>query len=242
MEARSRLRLKARVKALFRFLGILALIALVYINWPLPDARSATGYSRLDAALPRYQYSERHELSICAPPERIWDAILTVTPAEIRFFEILTRLRALRFSGGPDPRANRPILDVAQQGGFVLLAEDLHREIVLGVAGRFWQFQPDRIPLTPRDLESFANLPVPGAAKAAINFQIIPDAGACPLLITETRIFAEQDALRQFATYWRVIVPGSALLRISWLDAVSRRALRPPKSSPSESPAPLTGN
>ena len=71
-------------------------------------------------------------------------------------------------------------------------------------------FEPDRIPLTPRDLESFANLPVPGAAKAAINFQIIADAGACPLVVTETRIFAEQDALRQFATYWRVIVPGSA--------------------------------
>jgi hypothetical protein len=242
MEARGRILIKARIKSALRIVGVLALVALVYINWPVPDLQSAPGYSRLDAALPRYQYSERHELRICAPPERIWDAILAVTPAEIRLFELLTRLRALRFNADPDPRANRPVLDVAQHAGFVLLNEDFHREIVLGVAGRFWQFEPDRIRLTPRDLESFANLPVPGAAKAAINFQIISDAGACPLLVTETRIFAEQDSLRQFATYWRVIVPGSGLLRRMWLDAIARRALAPPISSPSVSPALSTGS
>ncbi len=47
-------------------------------------------------------------------------------------------------------------------------------------------------------------------------------------LTTETRVFAtDSRARRRFAVYWRVIYPGSALIRRSWLDAIKRRAENP---------------
>jgi hypothetical protein len=43
---------------------------------------------------------------------------------------------------------------------------------------------------------------------------------------TETRVFATSPAARRrFAAYWRVIYPGSAIIRRSWLRAIRHRAL-----------------
>jgi hypothetical protein len=50
---------------------------------------------------------------------------------------------------------------------------------------------------------------------------------------TETRILATDDgARRRFGAYWRVIYPGSALIRIGWLDAIRRRAETPGAGGP----------
>jgi hypothetical protein len=44
-------------------------------------------------------------------------------------------------------------------------------------------------------------------------------------LRTETRVFAtDASARRRFAVYWRLIYPGSSLIRHMWLDAIRRRA------------------
>ena len=44
-------------------------------------------------------------------------------------------------------------------------------------------------------------------------------------LTTETRIFATDDvALGRFTAYWRIIFPGSAILRMTWLRAIKARA------------------
>jgi len=42
---------------------------------------------------------------------------------------------------------------------------------------------------------------------------------------TETRVYAtDASSRRRFATYWRLIYPGSALIRRMWLRAVKHRA------------------
>jgi len=87
------------------------------------------------------------------------------------------------------------------------------------MAPRGWR--PKRRP-TPED---FKALREPGFAIAAMNF-LVEDAGsgAC-IVTTETRIYAtDASARRRFARYWRVIYPGSALIRRMWLRAVKRRA------------------
>jgi hypothetical protein len=44
-------------------------------------------------------------------------------------------------------------------------------------------------------------------------------------LTTETRIYAtDTSARKKFAAYWRVIYPGSALIRVMWLRAIRGRA------------------
>lgn len=69
--------------------------------------------------------------------------------------------------------------------------------------------------------------PPPGYAVAGMNFLVTPDGPNGSVVSTETRVFANGSATRrQFATYWRVIYPGSALIRRMWLRAVRDRALR----------------
>ena len=60
---------------------------------------------------------------------------------------------------------------------------------------------------------------------AAMNFQIAPSGDGSSDLTTETRVFAvDAQATRAFAAYWRMIYPGSALIRIMWLRAIRLRA------------------
>ncbi len=71
--------------------------------------------------------------------------------------------------------------------------------------------------------------PVPaGQVLAAMNFVVAPDGSGGSLLSTETRVCAgDEGARRRFKLYWRMIYPGSALIRRMWLDAIRRRATAP---------------
>ena len=63
---------------------------------------------------------------------------------------------------------------------------------------------------------------------AVINFLVEPDGDGSADVSTETRVHApDAAAARLFAAYWRVIYPGSALIRRMWLAAVKRRAEQP---------------
>lgn len=92
---------------------------------------------------------------------------------------------------------------------------------------QFSEFHRARIE-APRDRAypvGFRALRGPGFALATMNFRI-EDAGpgACTVT-TETRVYAtDAPTRRRFAGYWRVIYPGSALIRGMWLGAIKRRA------------------
>jgi hypothetical protein len=65
----------------------------------------------------------------------------------------------------------------------------------------------------------------PGFALATMNFAVRPDGPGASLVSTETRVFANSPAARRrFAAYWRVIYPGSALIRRMWLRAIAVEA------------------
>jgi len=190
-------RMRRRAAALFAIGVALVLIAFA---WPAREERVTAMASKLDEIMPRWQFVERHEIRIAAPPERIYAAIRDVTAGDIRFFQLLTSIRC----GGRcrekesilHTPAAKPILDVALRSGFRMLADDAPRELVIGTR------------VAPRTL-------------AVMNFHV--DAGG--LVTTETRVFAETDAARRkFAIYWRFIRPGSGIIRRSWLEAIKHRA------------------
>src|SRR5262249_59546400 len=67
--------------------------------------------------------------------------------------------------------------------------------------------------------------PPPGFAVGTMNFLVTSDGPNASIVSTETRVSAGSDeARRRFAAYWRVIYPGSALIRRMWLRAIERRA------------------
>ena len=185
----------------FLLLAALALIVLA-LAWPPSIARTTINASHLDGVMPRWQFNERHAIHVDAPPARVYAAIRAVTADDIRFFRTLTAIRRL---GRPLPpgilNANRePILDLATRTSFRWLANDPPRELVVGT----------RI---ARD------------TTATMNFLVTPDARGGSNLSTETRVYAATaSAARAFAVYWRIIRPGSDIIRRSWLRAIKRRA------------------
>jgi hypothetical protein len=213
-----------RTAGLWLSAGVGALVAGALL--PAPLRRVSDRRWLLDDFVPEYHFSEHHEVRIHAPPDRVFAAVRTVTAREIRFFRLLTWIRAPRLRSAREsilaPSPDRPILDVALGSGFCRLAEEPGREIVIGTllgAGRASGCEPS----------GFAAFDRPGISKAVMNFRIEEDGPSECRLITETRVFSTDDsARRRFAIYWRVIYPGSSLIRRMWLDAVRRRAERPP--------------
>jgi len=177
-------------------------IALVVIAlfWPASEVRVTKVASIFDELMPRWQFVERHEIRISAPPERIYAAIHDVTADEIRFFQLLTSIRCMGRCREEESilhaPADRPILDVALGSGFEMFADDPPRELIIGSR------------VGPRTL-------------ALMNFRVHGDG----LVTTETRVYAGTDAARRkFAIYWRFIRPGSGIIRRSWLEAIKTRA------------------
>jgi hypothetical protein len=172
---------------------------LIAIFWPAHEQHVTRIASHLDEIMPRWQFDEHHEIQINAAPERIYAAIRDVTPREIRLYQTLTTIRCLGRCKGESilnaPDA-KPILEVATSSGFRVLADDAPRELVIGTR------------VAPRTV-------------AVMNFLVGNDGH----VTTETRVFAQTESrVRKFAVYWRLIRPGSGIIRRSWLEAIKRRA------------------
>jgi hypothetical protein len=177
---------------------------------------------RIDAFLPGYDYNEVHATDVEASPARVMRAIHEVSPREIRLFRVLMMLRGFGLRDGDRAAAARPLLDGALRRGFLMLAED-DRELVMGVAGRFWKPSGETIRLaSPREFLDFDR---PGCARAAVDFRLEGGAAGPTRVTTETRILGTDAAgRRRFGLYWRVIHPGSAFMRRMWLAAIKKRA------------------
>ncbi len=220
-----RLHLTSRSQALV-IVGIGALLVGAGLKIPARESRVTKVETHLDEFVPVWQFRERHTIRVAAPPARVFEAIRSVRANEIALFKTLTWIR--RGGRGTSESIlnagdSTPVLDVATRNGFVYLADDAPREIVVGT---IVIAPPEGRPaLTP---QTFRTRLAPGFALAAMNFLVTPDGPSSSVVSTETRVFANSTgARRQFAGYWRMIYPGSALIRRMWLRAVERRATDP---------------
>jgi hypothetical protein len=166
--------------------------------------------------------STRDTSSVSLPPEKVFTAIRAVRANEILFFRTLI---AIRRCGQPGPESilnapeEMPLLDVATQTTFVVLADEPPRELVVGTVSYKVRASGK---LTP---EVFRRTLPRGVALATMNFLVTPDERGGSIVSTETRVYAnDPSALRRFAAYWRVIHPGSDMIRRMWLRAIKRRA------------------
>jgi Protein of unknown function (DUF2867) len=182
----------------------------------------------LDEFMPEFDFNEVHSTLVAASPERALAAAREVTARELPLMRALMGLRTLparvlgvvRRREDPPKVAGGPVIGGMIRNGFVVLA-DREDELVVGVAGRFWALNSG---IAHVGAEEFDGFDTPGHAKAVMDFHAERTPGGC-LLSTETRIKAtDQAARRSFGRYWRVVHPGSALIRRGWLRAVKRRA------------------
>jgi hypothetical protein len=219
------LRIHDRVQGL----AVLALgLIVITIGTLLPatEKRIVSPRTQLDQFVPVYQFSEFHSKRVAAPREQVYRVLKSVTADDILFFRTLTSIRRLGRAAPEsilNPPAHEPLLDLATRTSFILLSEEPNREIVLGslvAVPAGWRPSGEKTP------ERFqALLRQPGFAVAAMNFRMEDDGPGATLVTTETRVYATDAATRRrFAGYWRVIYPGSSLIRTMWLRAVARNA------------------
>ncbi len=200
-------------------------LALAALVWPAGVTRSARPQQRLDRFMAEYQFVEVHEARVRAPMEAVVKAVREVSLADMPVAVWLMRIRAAaggRFrTSAPDPR---PLLDLMVQPGSGFLALDLEdpAELVYGMVG--FVHRPKPAVTTP---EQFAAFTSPDGVRVAFNLRVVPEADGVVRVSTETRCLANGDeARRTFARYWRIIYPGSAIIRGVWLDAIIARAKR----------------
>jgi hypothetical protein len=187
--------------------AIAAGLTSIVAGFTLPPIASRAGRiaSKLDEVMPEWEFDEVHSMHVDAPPHAVFDAVRNVRANEIAFFHTLTWIRR----GGRElpesilnARDDDPLLDVATRTGFEWRALDPPRELVLGTSL------------------------IPGRAYGAVNFVVTAE-GSGSRVTTETRVHAKDaTARRRFGAYWRIIYPGSALIRRMWLRAVRERAMR----------------
>jgi hypothetical protein len=204
-------------------------VLLVGANLPASERRVESQTTHLDEFIPAYQFRESHSIHINAPPQKVFQAIQEVSADEISLFQALTWLRRGGRSGQEgilNAPSGKPLLAVALRTGFMKLAEEPDREIVVGTLVVAPKGTPRKKDPTPED---FKALHEPGFALAAMNFRLEEAAHGETVLTTETRAYAtDASAEKKFAAYWRVIYPGSALIRVMWLRAIRNRAEKMP--------------
>lgn len=195
--------------------------------WPAGSFTTVSPATRLDAIMPAYNFHERHEIAIQAPPERVRQALGQVSFADIGVVRTLGTIRGIAMG---HVRAARPAQPASPAVPIVEMIESRHtdffplddtpREFVFGLAGQPWNNVGVR--LTP---EEFRNWAPPHSVKVAANF-LIEDAGnGRSRLITETRVAASDASARnRMARYWALIYPGSGMIRRSLLYAIRERA------------------
>ena len=219
----------------FRFMGIRkravgllvlaggAVLSLAALFWPAGIIHVAQSRTRLDEIMPEYQFSETHSARIHAPRDRVFEAVRQSTFGDMKSLASLLKVRAavLRLPSNESAfLANMRILEAFGASGYVSGATD--NEILMAGGANLIK----KGPLRPRTLQEFADDREPGVIKIGYNFKVVEAGDGWSTITAETRMAAPGQYSRGAARYWRLIVPGSGLLRRQWLDGIKHRAER----------------
>lgn len=217
----------------FRFLGIRkraigalvlvggVVLALTALLWPAPTIRVAQPKTLLDDIMPEYQFFERHSARIHARSELVMQAIRQSTFGDMKSLMTLLKIRgaALRIHDSGDFLQDKRVLDAFSESGYLSGGSE-HEIVMFGV----WNARANRRPEV-RTSQEFAAYREQGAVKMAYDFNVEDTGGGWSTISTETRVLALDKLTRRgMGRYWRLIVPGSGLLRRQWLEGIKKRA------------------
>ena len=159
---------------------------------------------------------------MAAPHDRVWQAVLAADLAASPISKGLLFIRG--YGRRAFKRGSGTFPERLVRFGFTRIAEVPGREIVFGLAGRFWRPAGDLRPLA--DMAAFQEFAEDGCVKAAWNLRVESAGENASDFETETRIqYFGTAAKRKFRAYWTLVGPFSGLLRRALLRDVARRAV-----------------
>jgi len=166
----------------------------------------------IDDFLPEYDFVETHSIAIDADAASVFKAANEVDFSDSFIVRWLLRLRGM--SGEAVSLRN------LEYSKFKILGEVVNKEVLIGLAGRFWTPGGD---MQKVDATNFREFEKPGYAKAVWNFSL-DDTSNETRLTTETRIKClDNGSRRSFGFYWTFIQPFSGLIRMEMLKTIKRK-------------------
>jgi hypothetical protein len=167
----------------------------------------------IDDFMPSYDFIETHDIKIRATAENVFRALDEVDLCESAIVRWLFRLRGI-------PTENMTLREL-RKIRFETLGENKNRELLLGLAGRFWTLTGN---LQKINSKNFLEFNEKGFAKAAWNFWL-DEAQGETRLTTETRIkCTDAESRKSFGFYWTFIQPFSGLIRKEMLKLIKQKA------------------
>lgn len=167
----------------------------------------------IDEFLPIYDFNEVHGINIRAKANDVFRAVKETNFCESPIICLLFRLRGL-------PSENVTLSELRKMR-FETLGELTNKEILLGLAGKFWKITGD---LQKVDAENFRAFNEKGFAKAVWDFSLNEHNGETHLT-TETRIkCTDAESRRSFGFYWTFIRPFSGVIRQEILKRIKKNA------------------
>ncbi len=180
--------------------------------------------SLIDYYAPRFQYRETHRIHIYAPEAKIMNAILTHQAINDPLVRNMLSLRTL-----PSRLWQKISLGTAETSSFgidsfTVLGQDHHKELALGLIGRFWR--PGFGLIRPGTAAAFHAFEQKGVAKLVMSYRLecVDPVKQEICLTTQTRIFCP-DLGSQFwcGFYWLSIRLGSGIIRRRLLRNIKRQ-------------------
>ena len=179
-----------------------------------PDSVSSGGV--FDRFMPRYHFSERHQIYVDAPQHVAFNAVAATDITDSAIARILLALWRFPTRLLLRESLNRPI----SVRDLLVLSHDSPTSLVRGiVVGRISRSQAREI--TPQEFPLFDKA---DCFKSILGFHVTPQ-GDGALVQTETRAWCTSGlALMVFAPYWAVVRLPSGLIRRRLLAHIKRKS------------------
>lgn len=197
-------------------------LSLSAVCWPIKVYKSA-GKQKIDSIMPYYSFNEYHEVIIQASPEKVKAVLKTMKVRDIPIVDLLMRIRGLP----ADKEEKEKLTQINQNEGtfrtpdFNYFEVDSTELIALLLVKTSAKTDTPKI----KSIQQFLDFDKTGYIKVALNFRIIPLGDGRTLVTTETRNHGLAPNDRNiFGRYWKVIYPGSAIIRRLWLDTLAKKA------------------
>lgn len=210
-----------RIIALVVLIGGLLTLSAALL-WPVQLTKAQTGQV-IDQLAPEYAFNEYHERIINATPETIKEAFRITGVGDIPVVHLLMKIRGIaeekdRSGEVSKTEAETGILKTPDFDWIIVDSIECITFIIMNVSTK-------TPPPVLKTIEQFNAFNEPGYNKVAVNFRFKQLENGQTLVSTETRNFAQTTSdNQQFARYWRIIYPGSALIRRVWLDTLAKKA------------------
>ncbi len=211
-----------RTVALYVLIGGI-LISSVSLLIPAKVSHSGTGMT-LDKIIPEYSSKEYHEIIADASVDDVKNALRVTGVKDIPVAKMLMIARGIADENKDmSDKASNNCKDsttfVTPDFNFIIAdSSELLTMMVLKTKGK----TPPPVFSSFKEFVAFND---PGYVKVAINFHFKSLENGKTLVSTETRNLpiTSRDS-RIFNAYWRVIYPGSAIIRRLWLEALCKNA------------------